>query len=246
MAQGFITDLFDRWAGKPILVVGGGPSVTTDLLIADINPACVISANGHGAKQDHYPVDIFTHMDIRHVFEKTPVEPELRKLGGIIVSKYSSADYRLGDFNFICNTGIAAVIIAAALGGDPVLVTGLDFFHGGRKYFHMGDKVDRYPIGSIHRTIRRQMRQYLSELNGANIRPLSGPLLAHFPKFDAAEVLPPRKDTPYRTKMLKIAPKRVNVGRAFALHNYDVVPAGKELVLTPREADKPLRSGFAL
>lgn len=242
MAQELVTALFDRWAGTPIVVIGGGPSVLEDLPKMPCVPACVISANTHGVHQNSFKVDIFINMDCQHCLLKVPMEtlirPAATKAGAVVVNKFTWADYRLGDFSFTGNTGLSAIVLAAALGGDPVIPVGIDFWSGGRRYFHDDPSTAKpkktAPLGRI---ARRSIRQLLDAVKGANIRPISGPLLEYFPAFGTP--LAPRRDTSYRTYMLKQSTQYVHVAREFSLHNRDRAKAGTTLALTRKEAVRP-------
>ena len=202
--QASIVDLFDKWAGKPILVIGGGPSVLKDLIDGPELPniACVISANAHGCRQTRFAVDLLVNVDTRHTHLKTPMEPLLRAYGIPIVNRHLWADYLLPDWEFVANSGLTAIAVAIVLGGNPVIVTGVDLWASGREYFH-DEAVLREKCGEsaeIRRNRRRlgamgtQNRAAIRRLSGlakfaggANIRPISGPMTAVFPQFDPHE-----------------------------------------------------------
>lgn len=241
-----INELFDRWNGKPILVIGGGPSVNADLpaLVAlGITPACVISANDHGAEQTFFPVDIYVNCDKVHCMRKIPMEKILRPLGGIIVNRHSWADYRLADWNLPGNTGITAIALAAILGGDPVLVTGIDMWKGGRIYFH--DKAhpkrprhEKQVRTSVTKRSKAALNPLVRFTAGANVRPLSGPLCEFFKKFSAKEVLPPTKPVAYRRQQAGVKPVLLRAAHSFRFSNLDAVPVGRAIALSPEEAKK--------
>lgn len=246
--QKLISDLFDRWADKPILVIGGGPSVNDDLprLVAT-PPACVIGANDHGAHQKVFPVDLCVNLDKIHCFRKLPMEHILRPLGAPIANKLSWADYRLADWPALGNTGMASIAVAAALGGNPVIVTGLDFWHGGRRYFHKVDEEtrrSRKPMVLTH-FHRKKLKDLVAFVKGANIRPMSGPLCDIWPKYSVDEVLPARKDVAYRRKMRSIKPTYLRALRPFSLSNMDAVRTGQILVTSPGEAESLVAAGKA-
>lgn len=250
MTQELITALFDRWAGKPILVIGGGPSVAVDLPKIDFEPACVISANDHGDYQTRFKLDLIVNCDKRHCFLHCNMSDLLRPLaakhGAAIVNAHSWADYRLGDMSYRANTGMTAVFVAAALGGHPVVPLGIDFFKGGHVYFHTprGGKNIR-PDWHISRVARKGLEELLKSCTGAHIRPLSGPLLKYFPAYDPAEVLPPRTDMAYRKHMRKNKTTYFHVQRPFNFGTWDRVQGGVQLALTPKEAQDPrMRAGL--
>jgi hypothetical protein len=243
MQQELISALFDRWNGKPILVIGGGPSVGVDLPLLAITPACVISANDHGIHQSRFPVDIFVNCDKMHCFRKIPMEQILRPLGGIIVNRHGWADYRLAEWTMAGNSGLTAIAVAAALGGDPVIVTGIDMWHGGRVYFHKTpeghvDKVRRVKISTKRRDVQK-LKPLAQFTKGANIRPMSGPLCEFFKQYDPAEVLKPGQPIAYRKKLAAIKPIYLQVEQPIRFANQDILKHGQQIALTPAEATDP-------
>lgn len=249
MSQELITALLDRWAGKPILVIGGGPSVTEDLPRIDFEPACVISANEHGDYQSRFKLDLIVNCDKRHCMMhcdmRDLLRPVAQKHGAAIVNKYSWADYRLGDMPYSANTGMTAMFVAAALGGHPVVPLGMDFFRGGHTYFHRTpDSKPMRPGWHISRIARRGIEELMKGCAGAQIRPLSGPLLTYFPVYDPAAVLPPRVDIPYRRHMAGVKTQHFVANRSFQFGTWDRVAMGTQLALTPKEMQDPrLRAG---
>jgi hypothetical protein len=248
-ARPIVSRLFDRWAGKPILVLGGGPSVRTDLPQLAITPACVISANDHGAKQSRFPVEIFVNCDRMHCMLKVPMEKFLRPFGGLIVNRFSWADYRLAEWTFLGNSGLTAVAVAAALGGNPVIVTGIDMWKQGRVYFHDEEpgKIPRNRRNvrpSVTRRDMNQLRELKRETEGANIRPMSGPMTEVFPEYDPEEALPEAAPTAYRRKLHGVEPRRHCLPAGFRFASQDVLQEPTWVEMMPKEyermvADRP-------
>jgi hypothetical protein len=249
--QELISALFDRWAGKPILVIGGGPSALPDLFRLDQNDniAAVLSANQHGCHQTRFKVDLLVNVDKIHVELKCPMENVLRPYGIPIANRHSWPDYRLADWSFSANSGITAIAVAVALGGCPVIVTGVDMWTSGRKYFHDADIVSAFcakkPVpmkrrgGNQDIQTRSAMRRLagLSEFaRGAHIRPMSGPMCGVFPRYDRAETLPLARDCAYRKKHLNEHTVHYTVPNDFNFEHRDVVHAGEVLALSRTEA----------
>ena len=231
--QELVSALFDRWAGKPILVIGGGPSVLTD---QQMNPACVISANDHGAHQSRYKVDLWMNMDCNDCMTLPHVSMEGRMCapGRVIVNRFAWADYRLGDFTYSGNTGLSAIVLAAALGGNPVITTGIDCWAGGRHYFH-GKKLSTGPsYGALGRMRKKDLRKLVEAVKGVDVLPLSGALKLVFPTVLQGGWKP----TAYRKHLLSQPTKRVHVHREFSLVGTDRAKVGSSLALTPKEAQK--------
>lgn len=235
--QELITALFDRWYGQPALVIGGGPSVLTD---PQVEPALVISANDHASKQARYSADLWVNMDQQDCLTKLPMVQRMRAPGRIVVNKFAWADYRLGDFPVGLNSGLAAVVVAAALGCNPIYTTGIDCWSTGRAYFH--DMKGQKPSPArMSRFMRRDLRRFANEVAGANLRPLSGPLKEIFPPRDDCPVY---RATSYRRHMLKQKAVHVRVHREFSLASTDRAPVGAIIALTEREAAHPIAQGF--
>lgn len=243
--QRVVSELFGLYVGKPILVIGGGPSVMADLQrLCGFNPALVLSANEHGCKQLFYPVDYIIHCDKVHCFRHEPMAPYLRQFGPPLISRWGSADIRLENWRFNGNSGTTAVALAAALGGSPIIVTGLDFWNTGRKYFwdNLADltpakrKLASRPV--IHSPDKRTSA--LSQfVKGAHIRPMSGLLATRWPKFDPAEKLDAPPVIPYTEQEFKSSDYRVT--RSFHWSNHDTLAVGTVLKLTSSEAGPLLR-----
>jgi hypothetical protein len=248
MAQALISSLFDRWAGQPILVIGGGPSVTKDLQekYLPITPACVISANEHGFKQSRFKVDLVVNCDKIHCLLRTPMEKMLRPLGAPIVNRHSWADYRLCDWVFQGNSGMTAIAVAAALGGNPVIVTGIDMWKGGRVYFHGAppepkNRSRRRVSGAVSRRDKEKAIPLRRFCAGARVRPISGPLTEWFQKYDPAEVVKPGiPSVGYRLKLEEeLDEVQCEAVRAFPFSSHDWVRPGQRLALSSFEYEKP-------
>lgn len=226
-------------------MIAGGPSVLKDLPRLTIEPACVISANDHGFKQKQFKVDLIVNLDRTHCMLRVDMAKILRPYGVPIINRYSWADYRIPEWTLAGNSGLAAVAVAAALGADPVIVTGIDMFAGGRRYFHdsgnVPERQNRRRVGREQREahLRKRMRSKSQPLaafcKGANIRPMSGPLTDQFPKYDPFEVMPPRTPVAYHMKLAQAEVVRVMAGKNTRLWNTDIAKPGSEMAVTQSE-----------
>jgi hypothetical protein len=250
--QRVISELFETYRGKPALVIGGGPSVLVDLptLPVDFRPSLVLSANEHGTKQDRFAVDFIVNCDKIHCMRHEPMEPFLRQFGVSIINRWSWADVRLEDWTFSGNSGTTSVAVAAALGCSPIVVTGIDFWSTGRRYFH--DPVADLP--PARRTYAWQRNaptpitkpdKRLGKLwdfcGEAHIRPMSGPMTTRWKKFHPGEIFGAPPVIAYARRTFGTAPYRAV--RGFPFGNSDIVQAGTVLQLTKREAEHLLRAG---
>jgi hypothetical protein len=223
-------------------VLGGGPSARKDLARLELTPACVISANEHGAHQDRFKIDLVVNCDKRHCMLQRPMEEILRAAlpNAAIVNRHSWADYRLGDWRFSGNSGLTAIAVAAALGGNPVIVTGIDMFHGGRLYFHdAGAKPSK--ARTVRPAVIRRDKTKLTPLKqfcaGQAIRPMSGPLTEYFTQYDPTEPRKERARVPYAQR--RDDEVLVEVVRAFKFSNFDMVPLGRQMAVTRAEYQEP-------
>lgn len=255
--QRVISDLFGQYTGRPILVIGGGPSVSTDIpaLPLDFKPALVLSANEHGTKQDRFKVDYIVNCDKVHCLKTDEtgrhyrMEPYLRQFGTPIINRWSWADVRLEDWRFNGNSGTTAVAIAAALGGSPIVVTGIDLYATGRNYFYdttvgltpRNKRLAMKPI--ISQPDRRLGR--LSDFAGkAHIRPLSGVMLTRWPKYRPDEALGAPPLNTYMAQTVKGGGAEAHRAlKGFPFGNMDIVQLDTVLMLTKQEADIFLRDG---
>lgn len=240
--QRLVIELLHRWEGRPILVIGGGPSALRDLPALKIEPACVISANEHGFKQKYFKVDLVTNVDKRHCLLKEPMEKILRPLGAPIVNRHSWADYRLPDWTMAGNTGMQAIALAALLGASQVIVTGIDMWQTGRVYFHdngVKPPKHRAPVSAMKRRSKEKVQPLKAFCAGAHIRPMSGPLTQWFKTYDPAETLKPSAPVAYRTRMLKETREVLcEVEQPFRMSNDDYTRHGQGLALSHFEFEK--------
>ena len=250
--QKLLNDLFGCYDGKPILVIAGGPSVARDLpklYAIGFRPACVLSANAHGFKQNVYPIDFAVNVDKQHCALRTPMELVLRPFGKPIINRHSWADYRLPNWTFSGNTGLTSIAIACALGGNPVVPLGIDFWSTGRCYFHSGQETKKHASRTPSKP-NRKVKNLVAFCAGANIRPVSGPLAEVFPRLSVEDAqtgasLPPRKDVAYRMAVAGVERDCYVARRAFTFGsgNQDRVAAGATVLLTEREAAPYVRNG---
>lgn len=200
MGKELIAKLYNSQAGKPILVIGGGPSVPRDLpQIPGWQDMYTISANGHafkieGAKpslivcKDHY---IKLPLRMRKK-EKTYMEPILRQYGVPIASRQHWADYRIAEWRAHGgNSGMLSIAVAVCLGGWPVIVVGIDGFQGAT-YFH-DEKVENVSQGHPMDYWVRRLTSFRTPLARSIVRAVSGPVARVFGTFKPDEVYPPFK-----------------------------------------------------
>jgi len=240
-----ISELFEAYRGKPMLVIGGGPSVKEDLPhLSGFQPALVLSANEHGCRQDRFPVDYIVHCDKMHCEHKVSMVEYLRPFGKPLISKWASADVRLEDWRFGANSGVTAVAVAAVLGGSPIVVTGLDFWRSGRHYFHTPPTPTRVRRG-VPRPVLRADDKTLNPLaqfvGSAHIRALSGLMAKRWPLYRADETFGPPPALDYCRRNFQTREYRTT--RSFHWSVRDTVAAKTVIKLSKSEAAILLREG---
>lgn len=126
-----VSELKDRHAGRPAVVMGGAPSLPEALKHCP-KDAVYISANQHGAMLRK--VDYIVHTDRVQQTTNLPMRMLLKKYGAPLVSPQPDADYILEN-NIEANSGIRAILFAGILGCNPIIVTGIEMYQGDT-YFH--------------------------------------------------------------------------------------------------------------
>jgi hypothetical protein len=248
--QRSIITLFDRYVGKPALVIGGGPSARIDLPVLDeagFKPEVVFSANEHGLYQGHFKVDYIVNVDKIHCARREPMEPYLRKFGLPLINTHSWADYRLVNWPWGVNSGLTAIAVAAALSAAPVVVVGIDFHGVGHNYFYKED--GRAAAEHRRASLTGQHRQHCEDLSrklkACPIRPVGGGLVEFFPKWTPDEKFGVPEPIPYRVNALAKEIHTYEVLDArFALKTSDRPAVGTRLQLMAGEARPGLDKGW--
>lgn len=247
--------LWGALAGKyrgPILVIAGGPSVSIDLPRLNAQPRAVITANAHGFKQALFTPTHALVLDDWHSVTHESMEALVRPHGVPIIGPHWWADYRMNDWNGGINSGLAAICAAILMGGEPVIVTGIDGFAGG--YFHDPSAPRLECQGE--KKFRDQVRKLVALTAGCPVRPMSGPLLDHFPRLDHAEQFAPVRykgieiewDKPrWISEAIDAQPvTMVSIRRPRFVFQVAKVPAGKRLVMSEAEARDLERQRYAV
>jgi hypothetical protein len=225
-----VTSLVHKHYGKPILVIGGGPSALDDLARTNITPACVISANQHGYKQDTFKPDFTVCIDNKRGHTDERMEDFLRPFGKPIIGVCHWCDYRLADWPLSGNTGLTAIAVAVLMGGYPVIAVGMDGFRGD-KYFH--DKSD--PPEHWSKTVfGKQAREHAAAMQGSVVMAMSGPLVDVFSPYDPL-CMPVQFNPPFVTRISQLEAIQVRATREFFWFNA-MVKAGTEITASKAEA----------
>lgn len=162
-----LADLIMAHAGKRICVMGGGPTLESDLEM--VKADVWISVNDHGARRRD--VDYIVCMDNIHTGNKREMRHFLRQYSDApIVSPWHWGQYQMHKwpgYPKLYNSGIMASWIAYLMGGHPVILAGFDCYGGDKR------------IVDMH-------REYLPHIK-AHVRVCSGILVNLWPQYDPKE-----------------------------------------------------------
>ncbi len=125
MPQKQLAELARRAKGKPILVIGGGPSGASDLRRQVVKAQFIISCNEHAFLLAGR-ADLIVSVDDIHQREERPMRDVLTKFSVPVCAPFGWADYEFPDCVATGNSGLAAAGIACLLGGAPIYVAGMD------------------------------------------------------------------------------------------------------------------------
>jgi hypothetical protein len=237
-----ISELYGKYEGKPILVIGGGPSALTDMARVQWGyPKCVISANEHGYKQTRFKVDYSVSVDFTYNTGHILMRQHLAQFNAVNINRWTWADYRLPDWNYGGDSGLTAILVADMLGGWPVLAVGFDRFVGDRKYFWQPPPKDArsaYRGPRLHHDNQRvEMEKVKSKLQNSCVRPLSGPLTKVWPAWDGNVAgLPPY--VPVETRRPPAVAVKVRTIKQAYLHPTDPIPSGVTISVSELEAKR--------
>jgi hypothetical protein len=181
----------------PILVVGGAPGVLEELELLhaggyEPTDHLIISANEHAIHAGLWPDFCCANDDI-HSTLRVHQEPRLRELMPTtrLLSRHWWADYRSPQL-LACNSGLKALLYAAILGANPIIVIGIQHYSNGL-YFHPDSSRKKNPnLDRGEAYFRKQTSKLQAMLKGVPVRPVSGPLTQLWPKWDPAETFKQR------------------------------------------------------
>ena len=176
------TVLHDIYEGRPIAVLGGGPNLPGDLLHVP-EDAILISLNHHATylRDCHYIA-----------FVDTPdAHPELLKatndyIGRRITNVPGYSDYDMYGVQYWQGggSGMFATWVASYMGGDPVLLCGINCFQSNPPHFHETEKIQIRKSGwhgrSVEYHISKWSRCFDRCPNPHRIKAVSGPLTKIF------------------------------------------------------------------
>lgn len=178
-----MSELKDRYAGRPAAVLGGGPSLPRDMALLPIG--CVLIAVNHHALQVCKP-DFMVYNDHPDPADAPELMEAIQSTTAIRVSSEPSSDV---VFDVEVWTGFyssqTAAWLALWLGCEPVILCGMDLYQGERTYFH--DYEDR---PHFHYPLEHHLNPWVEEAKNKlpgwqRVRAMSGPLVGLFGRYDA-------------------------------------------------------------
>lgn len=231
----------------PVLVVGGAPSVPAELATLRkggfrFEDCLIVSANEHairaGLKPDYAVVNDNIHSTL-----KVHQEPRMRKLmpDTKLLSRHWWADYRSPNL-LPCNSGLKAILYAAILGANPVVVIGIQHYRTGL-YFH---EAEGHDARGKNPNLAREMGHFTKQttdmrklLGGVPIRAVSGPLAQVWAPWDPEESFAPRPLSELERNAVDALPARyLRVEEPGFGFEGATIPEGMVFAATPREAEQ--------
>ncbi len=169
-------------------MVGGAPGAPEELksLVErgfDITACRIISANEHAIHLGLKPHYACVNDDVHHTLQ-VHQEPRMRELmpGTKLLSRHWWADYRSPQL-MACNSGLKALLYAAILGANPIIVIGIQNYSDGL-YFHPDHGKKSNPNqsrGASH--FAKQTTAVKKALGNVPVRTVSGPLTQVWPEW---------------------------------------------------------------
>lgn len=215
-----VYDLALRHAGRPVVVMGGGPSLPAQLSNCP-SDAIYISANQHGV--------MLRSAD--YVVALDDLEQVLRPFGLPIVGRRLWCDYRFPEWGNDADSGQAGMLLGSIVGGYPVILTGMDCFQGGT-YFHDPEAHSSGNRATLEWHLDR-WRKAATRV-AAPVRSCGGPTATIFPPWDPSEVFDDYVPAPGQLAMQRIRPHRVRI-RPRGMINRRRVQTETECLVSPEE-----------
>lgn len=174
----------DIFEGRPAAVLGGGPSLPSDL--ARLPAGCVKIAVNYHAFYHCKPLFMVYLDDPLQEPEMMRVIREKRVIKVCPPSEYGGdveMDVKYWRGNVSSTT---ATWLACWMGCDPVLLCGMDLYQGKQKHCHEPHK----DVPAFHYPLEDHMRTWQEEAHASlphfeRVRVMSGPLQRIFPLYEA-------------------------------------------------------------
>lgn len=229
-----LSDLIRVHRGRAAVVMGGAPSLPRDLAELVDWPgrtsAVYLSANDHAFKLPA-PVDYIVACD--------NIEQRLRVHGRPIIAPRHWADFRVLH-QVVSNSAALACVVAWAMGCSPIVVTGVELYSAGT-YFHDERAHSPGKTANVQQHLRRWSKLIEASV-GAYVRPVSGPLLQRFPRFDSNEAAMPADPEDMIASI--IGGSRVEITRDVPDWHGRSLVRGSVVEMRTSEAGKAIADGY--
>jgi len=182
-----MSTLRDYFVGRAAAVLGGGPSLPTDL--AKLPPHCLLIAVNYHAFY-HCQPDYMVYNDRPE--DGPELAAAIREAKAIRVSPDPTSDVL---FDVDVWTGFyssnTAAWFALWMGCDPVILCGMDLYQGGTLYCHPFDGPD---VPCFHYPMEMHLRPWVEDARNLCPHPellvaMSGPLVSVFGKYETSTLL---------------------------------------------------------
>jgi len=175
-----MSELQNRYAGRPAAILGGGPSLPEDLKRIPAG-ALLIAVNYHAFKIVRAEFMVYND----HIESDPRLEKAVQELKTIRVTNGPTSDV---IFDVPVWTGFyssnTATWFALWMGCDPVILCGMDCYQGDRVYFHEYDHdspVFHYPL-EHHLSPWKEDGMHLLP-HPERVKAMSGPLISVFGQY---------------------------------------------------------------
>ena len=180
MSSQLMSKFKDMESGRPVAILGGGPSLPSD--IARLPAGCLLIAVNYHASRICKP-DFMVYNDFP---SSDPLLADaVASFEGVKVSPEPSSDI---SFDVPVWTGFyssnTATWFGLWLGCDPVILCGMDCYQGERKYFH--DYEDK---PHFHYPLSHHLQPWIEDAkamlpNWERVKAMSGPLIQVFGAYN--------------------------------------------------------------
>lgn len=182
-----IKELKDIYRGRAVAVLGGGPSLPADLKRLPVGTN-LISVNGHSLRLRGADYLVFCDNPYRKSrLTSTLLAAAIDAFYGPKISIIENDSDYIFDVDF-WNGGFSSTVatwLACYMGGDPVLLCGMDCYQGDEKYFFDYSEKMEHPCW--HYPLENNLKAWrpaLSKCPGPEkIKAISGPLVEIFGEY---------------------------------------------------------------
>jgi hypothetical protein len=142
-------DLVLKHKGERICVMGGGPSLASDL--EKVKADVWISVNEHGARLR--PADYVVAMDTVHTELKVDMRKHIRAVTDApIIGPWGTCDYQILKWPLqpkFMLSGVVATWVASMMGAHPVILAGFDCYGGDAKTIEQHRLIAPHVLGEV-------------------------------------------------------------------------------------------------